>query len=41
MNMEAGELLSTWQSQMEQEEEGVLAGLQTDYNALVVAGNRQ
>ena len=41
MNMEAGELLSTWQSQMEQEEEGVLAGLQTDYNALPITSYRQ
>lgn len=41
MNFEAGELLETWQSQMEQQEEGVLAGLQTDYDDLPVTSYRQ
>ena len=41
LNVEAGEFLATWQSQMEQEEEGVLAGLQVDYDTLPVTSYRQ
>lgn len=34
MNLEATELLSTWKEQTEQEEEGVISGLEADYETL-------
>ena len=34
MNLDASELLSTWKDQTEQEEDGVLSGLEADYQTL-------
>jgi len=40
MNMEASELLATWKEQTEQEEEGVILGLEADYKSLPLTSYR-
>ena len=40
LNLEASELVNTWQEQTEQEESGVLSGLQADYDTLPVTSYR-
>ena len=40
MNLEATELLSTWKEQTEQEEDGVISGLDADYETLPVTTYR-
>lgn len=40
MNFEASEYMNTWKDQTEQEEDGVLSGLQTDYNTLPITSYR-
>lgn len=40
MNLEATELLATWKEQTEQEEDGVLSGLDADYQTLPITSYR-
>lgn len=40
MNYEAAELMNTWKDQTAQEEDGVLSGLQADYNTLPITSYR-
>lgn len=40
MNLEASELLNTWKEQTEQEEEGVISGLEADYQSLPLTSYR-
>lgn len=40
MNLEASELLSVWKDQTEQEEDGVISGLEADYESLPVTTYR-
>lgn len=40
MNLEASELLNTWKEQTEQEEDGVISGLEADYQSLPLTSYR-
>ena len=40
LNLEANTLVTTWKAQMEQEQDGVLSGLEADYNTLPVTSYR-